>query len=61
MSDPRQQQELEEFEQWLASLDAETVRNLDEHMQKMWQSFNETFGNQNSQQKPKEAKNGTHG
>ena len=51
----RQKQEQDEMEQWLDQYDRETIKNLDEHMQRMWESFNKTF---NANQ-PKEASNGT--
>ena len=39
----RQRQEQDEREQWLDQYDRETIKNLDEHMQRMWESFNKTF------------------
>ena len=37
------QQEQQEMEQWLSEYDKETIKNLDYHMQRMWESFNQTF------------------
>ena len=34
--------EQQELEQWLDQYDRETIKNLDEHMQRMWESFNKT-------------------
>lgn len=48
-------QQQQEQEQWLSEYDKETIKNLDFHMQRMWESFNKTF---NANQ-PKEASNGT--
>ena len=38
----RQRQEQDELEQWLDQYDRETIKNLDLHMQRMWESFNKT-------------------
>ncbi|HJS82299.1 MAG TPA: hypothetical protein VJ742_05630 [Nitrososphaera sp.] len=47
-------QEQQELEQWLSEYDKETIKNLDFHIQRMWESYQTFKANQ-----PKEASNGT--
>lgn len=49
MSD-RQQQEQDEFEQWLSDQEKQTVANLEEHMNRM---FEQVFGGKNERESTK--------
>ncbi len=47
-------QEMEELEQFLSQQDCETVKTLDEHLQRMWISYDQSFNkttNENSDSK----------